>query len=101
MSSSPALQPNDLEAFWLPFTANRAFKKRPRLVARSKDMHYYTPEGRPVLDATASIPASLSRVLGAHRASLAVGSPSLWRRVVPACCATATIGPFWIVLVQA
>ncbi len=55
MSSSPALQPNDLEAFWLPFTANRAFKKRPRLVARSKDMHYYTPEGRPVLDATAGL----------------------------------------------
>ena len=37
--------PNDLAAFWLPFTPNRAFKKRPRLIARSKDMHYYTPEG--------------------------------------------------------
>ncbi len=43
--------PNDLEAFWLPFTANRAFKARPRLIARAKDMHYYTPEGRAVLDA--------------------------------------------------
>ena len=30
----------------MPFTANRAFKKRPRLVARAKDMHYYTPDGR-------------------------------------------------------
>src|SRR6201994_1959898 len=47
--------PNDLEAFWLPFTPNRAFKKRPRLIARSKDMHYYTPEGRPILDATAAL----------------------------------------------
>jgi beta-alanine--pyruvate transaminase len=47
--------PNDLAAFWLPFTPNRAFKKRPRLIARSKDMHYYTPEGRPVLDATAGL----------------------------------------------
>ncbi len=37
--------PNDLEAFWLPFTPNRAFKKRPRLIVRSKDMHYYTPGG--------------------------------------------------------
>ena len=37
--------PNDLEAFWLPFTPNRAFKKRPRLISRAKDMHYYTPEG--------------------------------------------------------
>ena len=42
--------PNDLAAFWLPFTPNRAFKKRPRLIARSKDMHYYTPEGREILD---------------------------------------------------
>ncbi|MFH3481599.1 omega-aminotransferase AptA [Xanthobacter variabilis] len=42
--------PNDLEAFWMPFTANRAFKKWPRLVARAKDMHYFTPEGHAVLD---------------------------------------------------
>ena len=48
-------QPNDLEAFWLPFTPNRAFKKRPRMIARSKDMHYYTPEGRPILDACAAL----------------------------------------------
>ena len=47
--------PNDLEAFWLPFTPNRSFKKRPRLVARSKDMHYYTCDGRPILDATAAL----------------------------------------------
>ncbi len=47
--------PNDLEAFWLPFTPNRAFKKRPRLIARSKDMHYYTPEGREILDGTAAL----------------------------------------------
>jgi len=47
--------PNDLAAFWLPFTPNRAFKKRPRMIARSKDMHYYTPEGRAILDATAAL----------------------------------------------
>src|ERR1700733_14953630 len=47
--------PNDLEAFWLPFTPNRAFKKAPRLISRSKDMHYYTPEGRQILDATAAL----------------------------------------------
>ena len=47
--------PNDLAAFWLPFTPNRSFKKRPRLIARSKDMHYYTPEGREILDATAAL----------------------------------------------
>ena len=55
MSASARAVPNDLEAFWMPFTPNRAFKKRPRLVARAKDMHYFTPEGRPILDATAAL----------------------------------------------
>src|ERR1700758_1684135 len=50
-----AAVPNDLEAFWVPFTPNRAFKAAPRLIARSKDMHYYTPEGRAVLDGTAGL----------------------------------------------
>jgi beta-alanine--pyruvate transaminase len=47
--------PNDLEAYWLPFTPNRAFKAAPRLFARAKDMHYYTPEGRAVLDGCAGL----------------------------------------------
>src|SRR5436190_8456588 len=47
--------PNDLEAFFMPFTANRAFKARPRLIARAKDMFYYTPEGRAVLDGAAGL----------------------------------------------
>jgi beta-alanine--pyruvate transaminase len=51
---APAI-PNDLEAYWLPFTANRAFKASPRLIARAKDMHYYTPDGRAVLDGTAGL----------------------------------------------
>jgi beta-alanine--pyruvate transaminase len=56
LKSVPSVaSPNDLEAWWMPFTANRAFKQRPRMIARSKDMHYYTPEGRPVLDATAGL----------------------------------------------
>jgi beta-alanine--pyruvate transaminase len=47
--------PNDLEAYWLPFTPNRAFKAAPRLIARAKGMHYYTPDGRAVLDGTAGL----------------------------------------------
>ena len=47
--------PNDLEAFWMPFTPNRAFKKSPRLIVRAKDMHYYTADGRAVLDGTAGM----------------------------------------------
>src|SRR6266705_145213 len=59
MPSAPAQRatavPNDLEAYWLPFTANRAFKAAPRFIARAKDMHYYTPDGRAVLDGTAGL----------------------------------------------
>jgi beta-alanine--pyruvate transaminase len=47
--------PNDLEPYWMPFTANRAFKKRPRMVASAKDMHYITPDGRKLLDGSAGL----------------------------------------------
>src|ERR1700726_2109334 len=50
-----ATVPNDLESFWIPFTPNRAFKRAPRLIARAKDMHYFTPQGRAVLDGTAGL----------------------------------------------
>src|SRR5436309_11433405 len=43
--------PNDLAAHWMPFTANRAFKKAPRLLAGAKDMHYFTVDGRKIIDA--------------------------------------------------
>src|SRR5881409_481969 len=45
----------DLDAYWMPFTANRQFKKAPRMLARAEGMHFYTPEGRPVLDAIAGL----------------------------------------------
>ena len=54
-TSSDVWQPNDLESYWLPFTPNRAFKRAPRLIARAKDMHYFTPDGRAVLDGTAGL----------------------------------------------
>jgi beta-alanine--pyruvate transaminase len=52
---SSAALPNDLEAYWMPFTPNRAFKKAPRLITRAKDMYYYAADGRAVLDATAGL----------------------------------------------
>jgi len=55
VSAASARQPNDLESFWMPFTPNRAFKRAPRLLARAKDMHYFTPDGRAVLDGTAGL----------------------------------------------
>jgi beta-alanine--pyruvate transaminase len=42
-------------AFWMPYTANRDFKKSPRLLARAEGMYYWTPEGRQVLDGTAGL----------------------------------------------
>src|SRR5881628_91694 len=42
--------PNDLAAHWMPFTANRAFKKNPRLLAGAKDMRYFTVDGRKIID---------------------------------------------------
>jgi beta-alanine--pyruvate transaminase len=42
-------------AFWMPFTANRQFKKAPRLLARAEGMYYWTPEGRQILDACAGL----------------------------------------------
>jgi beta-alanine--pyruvate transaminase len=54
-AEKPALKPNDLEAFWMPFTANRSFKKRPRIVVRAKDMHYYTAGDHAVLDGAAGM----------------------------------------------
>ncbi len=47
--------PNDLSAFWMPFTANRQFKKAPRMFVAAKDMHYTTADGRQVLDGTAGL----------------------------------------------
>ena len=42
-----------LDAFWMPFTANRQFKKSPRLLAKASGMHYWDHEGRQILDAVA------------------------------------------------
>src|SRR6185295_15535650 len=42
-------------AFWMPFTANRQFKKAPRLLARAEGMYYWTPEDRQILDACSGL----------------------------------------------
>ena len=49
------MKPNELESYWLPFTPNRSFKKRPRLFSGAKDMHYFTPDGRKVIDASSGL----------------------------------------------
>ncbi|WP_333795529.1 aspartate aminotransferase family protein [Hyphomicrobium sp.] len=49
------LKTNDLDAFFMPFSANRQFKKAPRLFASAKDMHFFTEDGRKVLDGTSGL----------------------------------------------
>jgi beta-alanine--pyruvate transaminase len=44
-----------LANFWMPFTDNRYFKQNPRLLERAQGMHYYTPDGRSILDGTAGL----------------------------------------------
>ena len=55
MSNRLNVAPNDLSAFWMPFTANRQFKQAPRMLVSAKDMHYTTSDGRQVLDGTAGL----------------------------------------------
>lgn len=47
--------PNDLNAFWMPFSANRQFKKEPRMMVAAQDMHYTSSDGRSILDGTAGL----------------------------------------------
>jgi beta-alanine--pyruvate transaminase len=45
----------ELDAYWMPFTANRQFKKAPRMLARSSGMHYWDDKGRQILDGVAGL----------------------------------------------
>ena len=53
------MQPSGLglekSPFWMPYTANREFKKSPRMLERAEGMYYFTPEGRKILDGTAGL----------------------------------------------
>jgi beta-alanine--pyruvate transaminase len=54
LEESPA-NPNDLESYWLPFTPNRSFKERPRLLQRADGMYYWDRSGRKILDAISGL----------------------------------------------
>jgi beta-alanine--pyruvate transaminase len=40
---------NDLESYWMPFTANRDFKKDPRMVVSADGMYYKSETGKDIL----------------------------------------------------
>ena len=44
-----------LESLWMPFTPNRQFKAKPRMLAKAAGMHYWTADGRQILDAVAGL----------------------------------------------
>jgi len=43
------------DAFWMPFTANRAFKQTPRIVTRAEGVMVYDENDNPIIDATAGL----------------------------------------------
>ncbi len=51
----PVTSALNLRHYWMPFTDNRRFKEKPRLVASAKDMYFVTAEGRRVLDGLATL----------------------------------------------
>ncbi|WP_330114663.1 aspartate aminotransferase family protein [Pseudomonas sp. JS3066] len=59
MTNAYAPQPdrisNSLDDFWMPFTANRQFKAKPRLLESAEGMYFTSTNGRQVLDGTAGL----------------------------------------------
>ncbi|SNZ20494.1 aspartate aminotransferase family protein [Cohaesibacter gelatinilyticus] len=47
--------PNDLQNYWMPFTANRQFKQDPRMIVSADGMYYKSSDGRDILDGTAGL----------------------------------------------
>jgi len=54
-AATPSAHDESLDALWMPFTANKAFKARPRLLIGAKDMHYVADDGREILDGAAGL----------------------------------------------
>jgi beta-alanine--pyruvate transaminase len=52
---SPDPSNHELDAFWMPFTANRQFKSNPRLLARAEGVHYWTADGREIMDGVSGL----------------------------------------------
>ena len=56
LAARPAKAPDaSMDAYWMPFTANRQFKQKPRLLVKASGMHYWTDDGRQILDGAAGL----------------------------------------------
>ena len=49
------MKPNNLESLWMPFTANRDFKKDPRMVVSANGMYYKSDAGKDIMDSAAGL----------------------------------------------
>jgi beta-alanine--pyruvate transaminase len=47
--------PDKMDAFWMPFSANRQYKQKPRLLVSAQGMHYRSDDGRQILDGTGGL----------------------------------------------
>jgi beta-alanine--pyruvate transaminase len=43
------------DAFWMPFSPNKEFKREPRMFVRAEGMYCYTPDGLQVIDASSGL----------------------------------------------
>ena len=50
MPDTAQLLVNDLNPYWMPFTANRQFKAAPRMLVKASGIFYTTDDGREILD---------------------------------------------------
>ena len=55
LSDQLNLKPQDLQSYWMPFTANRQFKQAPRLLAKAQGMYYWDDQGNKILDGIAGL----------------------------------------------
>lgn len=55
MTDNTRLRPNDLDAHFMPFTTQKSFKRKPRMITGAKGMYYYSDDGRELIDASAGL----------------------------------------------
>ncbi|MEZ5656977.1 MAG: aminotransferase class III-fold pyridoxal phosphate-dependent enzyme [Burkholderiaceae bacterium] len=55
MGHADPIVESQLQPYWMPFTANKEFKKEPRMISRAEGMYLYTPDGRKIIDASSGL----------------------------------------------
>ncbi len=55
MTAAPTHRPNNLDAYFMPFTAQKSFKRQPRMITGAKGMYYYSDDGRELIDSCAGL----------------------------------------------